>query len=41
MSTKTTSNPSPMLITLFWLYVGIPLGIGIWETLLKANALFH
>jgi len=40
MST-TKSTPSPALIILFWLYVGIPLVLGIWETLLKATALFH
>ncbi|MGA0582790.1 MAG: MFS transporter small subunit, partial [Castellaniella sp.] len=31
MST-TTRSPSPALIVLFWLYVGIPLALGIWET---------
>ena len=40
MST-TTRTPSTALIILFWLYVGIPLVLGIWETLLKATALFH
>ncbi|MGB6105480.1 MAG: hypothetical protein WBF88_16685 [Pusillimonas sp.] len=34
------STPSPIVVILFWLYVGIPLGIGVWETLLKASALF-
>jgi len=42
MSTTTTPRtPSTGLIILFWLYVGIPLALGIWETLLKAAALFH
>ncbi len=41
MSATTTHTPSPALIVLFWLYVGIPLALGIWETLLKASALFH
>lgn len=40
MST-TAQTPSPALIVLFWLYVGIPLALGIWETLIKASALFH
>lgn len=35
--TKTTS---PIALAVFWLYVGIPLGLGIWETLVKATALF-
>jgi len=42
-STTTTvarSNPSPVIVIIFWLYVGIPLAIGVWETLLKASALF-
>jgi hypothetical protein len=41
MSTTTPRSPSPALIILFWLYVGVPLALGIWETLLKASALFH
>ena len=41
MSTTTTRSPSPALIILFWLYVGVPLALAIWETLLKASALFH
>ncbi|NYT86862.1 MFS transporter small subunit [Pollutimonas harenae] len=36
----TRSNPSPIIVIIFWLYVGIPLAIGVWETLLKASALF-
>ena len=38
---STTRTPPPALVVLFWLYVGIPLALGIWETLLKATALFH
>ncbi len=38
---ETTRTPSPILLVAFWLYVGIPLALGIWETLLKASALFH
>ncbi|WP_209019932.1 MFS transporter small subunit [Allopusillimonas soli] len=38
MSTKSTTPTA--LVVVFWLYVGIPLVIGIWETLLKAGALF-
>ncbi|WP_353152046.1 oxalate:formate antiporter [Pollutimonas bauzanensis] len=34
------STTSPVLLIIFWLYVGIPLVLGIWETLLKAGALF-
>lgn len=38
MEQKNTS--SPVLLVIFWLYVGIPLALGVWETLLKASALF-
>jgi hypothetical protein len=38
MSERSTT--SPVLLIIFWLYVGIPLVAGIWETLLKAAALF-
>lgn len=34
------STTSPVLLMIFWLYVGVPLAIGIWETLIKASALF-
>jgi len=34
------SNPPLILVVIFWLYVGIPLALGVWETLLKASALF-
>lgn len=32
---------NPLLIAVFWLYVGVPLAWGIWSTLQKAMALFH
>lgn len=38
MEERTTT--SPVLLIIFWLYVGIPLVLGIWETLIKASALF-
>ncbi len=34
------STTSPVLLVIFWLYVGVPLAIGVWETLIKAGALF-
>lgn len=34
------NTTSPVLLVIFWLYVGIPLALGIWETLIKAAALF-
>ncbi|SHH03450.1 MFS transporter small subunit [Pollutimonas bauzanensis] len=34
------STTSPLLLIVFWLYVGVPLAAGIWETLVKASALF-
>lgn len=34
------STTSPVLLVIFWLYVGVPLAIGIWETLIEAGALF-
>jgi hypothetical protein len=37
---EKNSTSSPVLLVIFWLYVGIPLALGIWETLLKATALF-
>jgi hypothetical protein len=41
-TTTTDARPSssPILLIIFWLYVGVPLALGIWETLLKAAALF-
>lgn len=32
---------NPVLLVVFWLYVGIPLAWGVWSTLQKATALFH
>ena len=31
---------SPALVALAWLLVGIPLAYGLWQTLVKASALF-
>ncbi|AEC20645.1 hypothetical protein PT7_2105 [Pusillimonas sp. T7-7] len=39
-TTAARSNPSPIIVIIFWLYVGIPLTIGVWETLVKASGLF-
>ena len=42
MSTDHTthSTTSPALVALAWLLVGIPLAYGLWQTLVKASALF-
>lgn len=37
---KPQSTTSPLVLGIFWLYVSVPLVLGIWETLLKAGALF-
>lgn len=34
------NTTSPVMLVVFWLYVGVPLAVGIWETLIKAGALF-
>ncbi|TAM73626.1 MAG: oxalate:formate antiporter [Candidimonas sp.] len=34
------STTSPVALAIFWLYVGIPLVWGVWQTLIKATALF-
>ena len=39
-TSTTVKKTSPVLLALFWLYVSVPLVIGVWETLLKASALF-
>lgn len=42
MSAHST-NPSttnPLLIVLAWLMVGLPLAYGLWQTLVRASALF-
>ena len=47
MSTESTSDPttsgsttSPALVALAWLLVGVPLAYGLWQTLVRASALF-
>jgi hypothetical protein len=40
-SAASTSPSSPALITLFWLFVGIPLAWGVYVTLEKAFVLFR
>jgi hypothetical protein len=40
MSTSQSSPTSPVLIALAWLLVGIPLAYGLWQTLVRASALF-
>ena len=39
-TTNTTSTTSPALVALAWALVGIPLAYGLWQTLVKASALF-
>lgn len=42
MSENTQSQPSsPLLVLVFWLYVGIPLAWGVFSTFHKAMALFR
>ena len=36
----TTETTSPVLIALAWAMVGVPLAYGLWQTLVKASALF-
>ena len=31
---------NPLLVALAWLVVGLPLAYGLWQTLVKASALF-
>lgn len=38
---KPHISQHPVLVSGFWLYVGIPLAWGVWSTLQKALALFH
>jgi hypothetical protein len=40
MSTSQSSPTSPVLIALAWLLVGIPLAYGLWQTVVRASALF-
>ncbi|MDO4262581.1 MAG: hypothetical protein Q4C67_00100 [Deinococcus sp.] len=37
---EQTAQVSPLLIALAWLVVVIPLGWGVWETLVKVAQLF-
>ena len=39
-TTSTTSTTSPALVALAWALVGIPLAYGLWQTLVRASALF-
>ncbi len=40
MSTENETPTSPVVIALPWLLVGAPLAYGLWQTLVKASALF-
>ncbi len=40
MSTSQSSPNSPVLVALAWLLVGVPLAYGLWQTLVRASALF-
>lgn len=40
MNANTHAPTSSLKLIVFWLYVGIPLALGVWETLIKASALF-
>ena len=40
-TTDSATTTSPILITLAWLLVGTPLAYGLWQTLVKASALFN
>ena len=40
MSTSQSSPTSPVLIALAWLLVGVPLAYGLWQTVVRASALF-
>lgn len=39
-STANETPTSPLLIALAWLLVGVPLAYGLWQTLVRASALF-
>ena len=39
-STPAETTSSPLLVALAWLLVGVPLAYGLWQTLVKASALF-
>ena len=36
----TAETTSPVLVALAWALVGVPLAYGLWQTLVKASALF-
>ncbi|MBS2939492.1 hypothetical protein KDN32_17255 [Nocardioides sp. J2M5] len=38
--TADDTPTSPALVALAWLVVGLPLAYGLWQTLVKASALF-
>jgi len=40
-SENSHAKSHPFLLVLFWAYVLIPLGWGVFQTLKKAMALFH
>ena len=40
MSTAPDQPTSPVLVALAWLLVGVPLLYGLWQTLVRASALF-
>ena len=40
MSTADQTTTSPFFVTLAWLLVGVPLAYGLWQTLVRASALF-
>ena len=40
MTTDDTTPTSPALVALAWLMVGVPLLYGLWQTVVRASALF-
>ena len=40
-TSHSTKKTSPIVVTIFWLYVSIPLIWGVSSTMQKAMALFH
>ncbi len=40
MTDDTTTTTSPAIVALTWALVGVPLAYGLWQTLVKASALF-
>ena len=40
MADSNTSNPSVAVVLIAWLWVGLPLAWGIWETVNKTLELF-